>query len=184
VNLWKPDSGELVKTLVATISKDLEAGFSNVSFSADGAFLAGSSTRAAVLWAMDNLRQINTIGVDMPEVAFSSQPVDAVLKVMIMASGAKVGTVSMWTVPGGERVRSLYGHKQPITSLAFSPDGRLLASASKDGTVILWDLQSATIFRTLEGYTDAVTSLAFSPDGSTLASASADGTVKLWEVQP
>jgi serine/threonine protein kinase len=183
VNLWKPDSGELVKTLVATISKDLEAGFSNVSFSADGVYLVGGSTGAAVLWAVDNLRQVNTIGTDMSKVAFSGQPVDAVLKVMVMASGAKVGTVNMWTIPGGERVRSLYGHKQPITSLAFSPDGTLLASASKDGIVILWDLQSATILRTLEGGADAVTGLAFSPDGATLASSSADGIVTLWAIQ-
>ncbi|MDT5120922.1 MAG: hypothetical protein QOC96_404 [Acidobacteriota bacterium] len=74
------------------------------------------------------------------------------------------------------------GHSSRITSLAFSPDDRLLASASDDKTVKLWDVASGREIRTLTGHIGGVTSIAFDPTGKTLASGSSDGKVKLWEV--
>lgn len=70
--------------------------------------------------------------------------------------------------------------EENLTSVAFSPDGKLLASGSYDKTVRVWDIQTADLKLTLKGHDDVVESVAFSPDG-TLASASADKTVKLWE---
>jgi len=72
-----------------------------------------------------------------------------------------------------------------VTSVAFSPDGRLLASGSWGGTIIrLWDVASGQLVRTLEGHTSRVHSVAFAPDGHLLASGSGDGTIRLWGVAP
>ena len=78
--------------------------------------------------------------------------------------------------------RTLTGHTNSVTSVAFSPDGKLLASGSRDQTIKLWDVASGQAVRTLTGHTDKVTSVAFSPDGKLLASGSDDETVKLWDV--
>src|SRR5262249_10688714 len=73
--------------------------------------------------------------------------------------------------------------KTIVTSLAFSPDGKLLASGTDNGAVQLWDVAGKTSLEPpLTGHTDFVNSVAFSADGKLLASASADKTVRLWDV--
>jgi WD40 repeat protein len=72
----------------------------------------------------------------------------------------------------------------PLSTVAFSPDGRFVAAAGADGAVRVWDVQTKSEIRDLRGSTDWVTSVAFSPDGRFLASVSAekDNTVRVFEL--
>ena len=74
----------------------------------------------------------------------------------------------------------LEGHINYVTSVGFSPDGKIIASGSEDETVMLWGAFSgAQVEEPLEGHSDDVTSVAFSPDGKIVASGSRDNTVRL-----
>lgn len=102
-------------------------------------------------------------------------------------------------------VAFLHGHQQPVNSLAFSPDGKMIASVSfkKDESsagannqtpndsetdtrstnyIILWDVETRRQIKTFEGHPDRIISLAFSPDGKILASGTDDYNIILWDV--
>jgi WD40 repeat protein len=71
-----------------------------------------------------------------------------------------------------------------VTSVVFSPDGKLLAAAYADGTVQLWDPVTGqphgAALRTGPSPSASANAVAFSPDGKLLAAAYADGTVGIW----
>ncbi len=70
-----------------------------------------------------------------------------------------------------------------VSSVAFSPNGKLLATGDADGKTYLWQVDDGKLLFTCIGHSSWVKSVAFSPDGQTLASGSDDQTVKLWDVR-
>src|SRR5206468_480545 len=67
------------------------------------------------------------------------------------------GCVHFWDMESGEEVRR-FPTDTPLTSVAFSQDGRLLACAAWDPAVILWDVaagkevQRLHVEKALPGY--------------------------------
>jgi serine/threonine protein kinase len=108
----------------------------------------------------------------------------------ILASGSRDKTVKLWDFETGEEIRTLRGHNESITQVAFSPVretspqglGKTLVSASSDRTIRLWNISTGEGIRTFRGHSDGVVGVAYSPDGKILASASNDKTIKLWNI--
>jgi WD40 repeat protein len=76
---------------------------------------------------------------------------------------------------------TLRGHDGPVSSVAWSPDGKRLATASYDKTGKVWDVASGQEVLTLIGQNEDLSSMAWSPNGKLLATASYDKTGKVWD---
>jgi WD domain, G-beta repeat len=69
------------------------------------------------------------------------------------------------------------------STLAFSPDGKILAQASAGGTLRLWDVITGQPLAEFGGHQGVISALAFAPDGRTLVSGSWDTTALVWPVE-
>ena len=83
-----------------------------------------------------------------------------------MLTGSEDNTARVWDLSAATPASTpLEGHRGPVTSVAFNPDGRRVVTGSEDNTARVWDLSGATPAATpLEGHRGAVISVAFSPD--------------------
>jgi WD40 repeat protein/uncharacterized caspase-like protein len=171
----------------------------SVAFSPDGKFLAsGSEDYSTKLWDLKTRSELRTLkGLSYPVNATALSP-----DRKLLATANKDGTVKLWDLDAGIQVAiledkpdfvasiaagaGLMQHKdwsiRAVTSLAFSPDSKMLATGSNDRTVRLWDCRTGSV-RKLRGHKGAVRSVAFSPDGETLASGGAENEIKLWTVR-
>lgn len=86
-------------------------------------------------------------------------------------------------VTGYVLVREIVGHSAPVTSLAFSPDGRKLLTTSVDMTAKVWDVDTGNWLITLSGHTDIVAKGICSPDGAWFVTAGYDRTIRFWDSQ-
>jgi RNA polymerase sigma factor (sigma-70 family) len=104
-----------------------------------------------------------------------------------LASTGLDRVVRLWDLATGKEVRQFHGPKVWVTSLAISPDGRVLAAADSRETershrVYLWDLAGGQELGQLERES-VIESLASSPDSRMLAVAGRGPWIDLWEVQ-
>jgi WD40 repeat protein len=94
-------------------------------------------------------------------------------------SGELSPAVRIWDLGTRREIKSLVGHEDAITQVAFRPDGKQIVSSALDQTLRVWDIETGTVAGIFHEEAGALAAT-FSPDGMRIASGSADHTVKLW----
>src|SRR5262249_52411556 len=86
------------------------------------------------------------------------------------------------------RNQRTYGKQRPVnepytqvSSVAVSPDGRLIVSGNLDTTVKVWDADTGQETLTFKGHHGSVASVAFSADGQRIVSGGWDNAVRVWD---
>lgn len=82
----------------------------------------------------------------------------------------------------------LTGSDSAFSSIAFSPDGRLLAAGQKDGTITVWDLATRTKRLAIPGssvplFLGSVSALGFSSDSNILAWGTRENIVTVFDLK-
>jgi WD40 repeat protein len=147
---------------------------SGIAFSPNGATLVSASPDKTIRrWDINKRTQIGEPIMGSSEqiyaLAFSKDG-------ETLASGGGDGVIVLWNLTNepliAEHVETLY----LISSVAFSPNGKMLAIGRFDGKVTVVGPNGV---ETLLAHGEKVTSVAFGPENVTLASASTDGSIML-----
>ena len=157
-------------------------GLESLVFSPDGKTLVGAGSEI-IFWEAATGREIRRLTEisDFGKLAFSPDG-----KFLVLAGNStKEFAIHLLDAATGQSIRKLTGHTSPITSIAFSADGRTLASGrrtniARPDTVKLWDTSTGQMVRTLSGNSLAVNDVAFSNDNRTLL-AGAGIEIRLWD---
>ncbi|HMC65649.1 MAG TPA: hypothetical protein VKI65_11985, partial [Gemmataceae bacterium] len=176
VQFWEVSSGRELRRLNAggrsglspDVLRQLGRGVFIV-FSADGKTLVSAcDDRTVLLW------DVNT-GKEVRELPAEFHPDCMALSRHGLLTGAGGTAIRLLDVATGKAPPRPEGHLGTVSSLGFSPDGKMIASASSD--IRLWEAATGREIRRLPGRA----TVAFSPDGSKLVCGGADYTLRLHE---
>lgn len=76
-------------------------------------------------------------------------------------------------------LREIWGHRQRVRSVHFSPDGQALVSSGDDGTMRVWRVSDGQLIRLYNLDQGEILSAQYSPDGKLIAMGSSNGFVGL-----
>jgi transducin (beta)-like 1 len=95
---------------------------------------------------------------------------------LVLATASFDATVRLWNPSDGSCIACLARHKEPVYSVAFSPDGEFVASGSFDRWLHIWAVKDGTLVRSYRGG-GGIFEVCWSRDGDRLAASFANNTV-------
>jgi WD40 repeat protein len=152
-------------------------GLPALALSPDGKLLAwGGYLETLRIWDLNTGKEVARANVSVWAAVFAPDG-----QVLAVGDG---NDVLLCRPATGEILTRKASHRSSVSSLAFSPDGRLLASAAimEGPRFRIWETATMQEVRDLGPHRYGITSLAFSPNGRTVLSGSRDTTALIWDV--
>ena len=183
MHLWDAHTGEKRKTFIGHTSH-------SVKYSPDGKtllILIGKEVQLRDAATDEYLHTLKGNSYNIEHIVFSP-------KGDIIAISTVVGTLGLWDVSTGEKIKMLIGNvgSENFDPRAnglpvFSPDGKMIAIVQDKETVWIWNTSTGEHISTLIGHENRLYTPVFSPDSKTIvtrtfAKFDKGGTVRLWDV--
>ena len=90
--------------------------------------------------------------------------------------------MKLWDVELGRLLHSLNGHRDPVYSVAFSPNSEYLATGSLDRCLNIWSVKEAKIIKTYSG-NGGIFEVCWNKEGNKVAACFADNVVCVFDVR-
>lgn len=191
IKLWDVVTGKKICSTKAAgrLSELIES----LEFSPNGQLLASGHWNGNVkLWQLSrNWQQQITLKHIWTYTSGSEEKVESVKfspdgQTLAVSVGYNNSSITLCNVGSGKPTQTLFGRVNGVSSIAISPDGKIIASIStfyhSDTTIKLWNSQDGKLIRCLGNHHNIV-AIVFSSDGKTLISSTQSrGEIVLWEV--
>ncbi|KPI42145.1 Periodic tryptophan-like protein [Cyphellophora attinorum] len=177
IKIWDTSSGFHITTFTEHTSSVTASTYSsrgNILFTAS----LDGSVRA---WDMLRYRNFRTFTAPT-RLSFSSLALDPSAEVVCAGSHDSFD-IHLWSVQTGALLDQLSGHEGPISTLAFTPDGRSLISGSWDRTIRIWSVFDRSQTSEVLQLTSDILCIAISPNSTQLAASTLDGQLTFWSLQ-
>ena len=187
INLWNPESGELLKKFT---NESKKGGYSMpIAFSPDTDLIAStdrentdSNTEFITVWNIESGEQIAYFTGHTGSIhSLCFSPCGQFLA----SGGREDGTVSVWNVANWEQITAYSGYGTSCMIPSYSQDGTLRAAvvvtSDDDDTITVWELERDEKLYTVRERLGGSGVVNFS-NGSRLAHESENGGIKVWHL--
>jgi hypothetical protein len=105
----------------------------------------------------------------------------------LIASGSGNGTVQLWDAKTGRLLWRAEAHRDSVTAVEFSPDGKTIASAASpeggEDEIKILRVEDGQLVKKLEGKSCTVVGMIFAENGKFLSTGNLGGSVLQWDLE-